>query len=46
MEEDGAFYFAPLPHLPAVVCVCVCVLFAFWGERGAFLSYSVIQTYV
>ena len=32
MEEDGAFYFAPLPHLPAVVCVCVCCLLS--GEKG------------
>lgn len=33
MEEDGAFYFAPLPHLPAVVCVCVCVV-CFLGRKG------------
>lgn len=34
MEEDGAFSFAPLPHLPSVVCLHV---WLFSGEkRGLF----------
>lgn len=43
MEEDGAFSFAPLPHLPSVVCLHV---WLFSGEkRRRFFSYSALQMY-